>query len=99
MEVIANDGFVYLSIQVPVQKNECPQAADCDTKLRLDGEGMLEEVLVIGLVRRHEGLDVNVGQRWGSTYGSLVFSFSIKSICVVVELGKCCEGKYEVDGA
>jgi len=51
---------MYLSIQIPVQKNECLQAANRDSKLRLDGKGALEESLMLGPFRWHEGLDIDV---------------------------------------
>jgi hypothetical protein len=97
--MVANDVSAYLSIQVPVQKNECLQAADRDTKLRLDGEGTLEEILVIGPFRRHEGLDITLDKDGDATRRDFVLSFSIKSTRAVVELGKRPEGKYEIDGA
>jgi len=54
----------YLSVQVPMQKNECLQAANRDLKLRVDGKGTLEERFVFRPFRWHEGLNIDVGQRW-----------------------------------
>ena len=54
----------YLSVQVPMQKNECLQAANHNLKLRVDGKGILEERFVFRPFRWHEGLNIDVGQRW-----------------------------------
>lgn len=53
--------FTYLSVQVPMQKDECLQAADRDSKLRFDGKGTLEERLVFRPFGWHEGLDIDTG--------------------------------------
>ena len=95
----ANGESAYLSIQVPVQKNKCLQAADRDTKFRLDGEGPLEEILVIGPVRRHKGLDISVGQRRRFTRRDFVLSLSVKSTRAMVEFGKGAKGKYKINRA
>lgn len=96
--MFVDDESAHLSIQVPMQKNERLQAADRDTKLGLDGEGTLEEVFVIGPFRRHEALDINIGQRWRSSCVDFVFRFSVQSTRAVIELGKGAKGKYEIDG-
>jgi hypothetical protein len=56
--------FFYLSVQVPMQKNECLQAANRDSMLGLDGKGTLEERFVFRPLGWHEGLNIDVGQRW-----------------------------------
>jgi len=89
---------MYLSIQIPVQKNECLQAANCDSKLRLDGEGMLEESLGFGPIGQQEGLDIDVGQRWGAlAHSRFGTGFPIGPTCMVVELQEGSEGEYKIN--
>ena len=81
-----------------MQKNECLQAADRDSKFRLDSKGTLEEILVIGPFRWHEGFDIDVSQRRRAPSVSLGSGFLVKPACTVIELRESAKREHKIDG-
>lgn len=90
---------MYLSVQVPMQKNECLQTANRDSELGLDGQGTLEEGFVVRPFGWHEGLHIDIGQRRRATCTWLGSVFPVEPTCTVVELGERSEREYKIHGA
>jgi hypothetical protein len=84
---------MYLSVQIPMEKNERLQAADGDAKFRLDGKGAAEEILVFRPLRGHEGLDIDIGQRLRGTCACLGFGFVVEATRAMIELRERAEGE------
>jgi hypothetical protein len=94
-----NGGYAYLSVQVPMQKNECLQTANRNSELGLDGKGTLKEGFVVRPFRWHEVLDIDIGRRRRATRTWLGSVFPVEPTCAVVELGERPEREYKIHGA